>query len=199
MAAKSVVYVNGAATTEHARSIAHAVGTARVRTATPSRAQGKIQVRVAWTEPDGSHGLGYLSMDTRDAEQVAIKKATGPALKNFFQDVFRTVKWSKKTCRKDTKRDADWGAYEEDLFTELKKLGVFNSNSPIHALHKEAVQAIADCAGAGKHKVARKELLVKRVKKAISGNIQFAIEQGLSDIEIRELVELAFVKHTMEC
>jgi hypothetical protein len=197
--AKDVILVPSNVTERHAALLAHRVQVAEVKTATPSRAQHRIQVRIAWTDPDGAHGLGYLSMTVQDAESVAVKKTFGPSLHNFFQDVFRTVQWSKKQCRKETGRSSDWGAFEDDLMTELKKLGVMNSNSRIHELHRAAVQAIGDCAGAGKHKTARKERLVKKVKAAISNNIQFAISQGLSDDEIRELVELAFVKHTMEC
>ena len=203
MAAKkkpsNVVYVKGNLTKEHAKLIAHRLSTAEVKTATPSRSQGKIQARVAWTDPDGAHGLGYLSMDVRDAESVAAGKGTGPSLNNFFQDVFRVVQWCKKTSRKEMGTDADWGAYEQDLRAELNKLGVFRSDSKVHALHKDTIAAIRDCAAAGEHKTARKTRMIKRVKDAISGNIQFAISQGLSDDEIRELVELAFVKHTMEC
>src|SRR5512135_1509773 len=185
--------------TEYAAILAHRISTAEVKTATPSRAQGKIQVRVAWTDPNGARGLGYLAMSTGDAEQLARGASSGPSLKNFFQDVFRIVRWTKEVCRKETHSESNWGAYEEDLRLEVKKLGVFNSNSRIHSLHQECLKAIRDCAASGQHKNARKSRLQKRVKDAISGNIQFAISQGLTDEEIRDIVELAFVKHTMEC
>ena len=114
----NVIFVNASDAKEFADTIAHRISTAEVKTATPTRAQNKIQVRIAWTEPDGKPGLGYLSMDSGDAEKLG-KKTSGPLIKNFIDDVFRVVQWAKAAAKKDYRTD-DWAPFHEEVHDCLR-------------------------------------------------------------------------------
>ena len=117
MAKKKTVPVPGL--DEFAALLMHRVRTAEVKTASPSRAQTKIQVRIAWTDPDGKPGLGYCSVDTGVAEQLG-KKTTGPNLKNFFDDVFRTDAWARNLEQTRQYHAYDWSDILHNLHKTLQ-------------------------------------------------------------------------------
>jgi len=127
---------------EFAKLIAHRISTAKVKTASPSRAQQKIQVRIVWTDPDGQHGLGYLSMYASAAE----KGSTGPSLKNFIDDVFRIIKWSRDTSRGIYGNDNDWSSFHGEVWRELQKTTCLDATSQVHTLKSRGVHAIVKCA-----------------------------------------------------
>jgi len=179
---------------EFAKLIAHRISTAKVKTASPSRAQQKIQVRIVWTDPDGQHGLGYLSMYASAAE----KGSTGPSLKNFIDDVFRIIKWSRDTSRGIYGNDNDWSSFHGEVWRELQKTTCLDATSQVHTLKSRAVHAIVKCAQDGAHKKARREANQAKAKLYIDRSVTFAVNNGLKDDEIRDLIQLAFVKHTME-
>ena len=192
---KTVILVNAADSAEFARTIVHRIATAEVKTATPSRAQNKIQVRIAWAEPGGKPGLGYLSMYSTAAEKAG--RGNGPLLKDFLDEVFRVVQWAKHLARKEG-CEADWGAYHEDLHADLSSLGVFNTTGRLHEIHTDSIAAIYECAKSGIHLSVRKTKNQEKAKKYLDSCIQFALQNGMKDDEINEIIKLAFVKHTME-
>jgi hypothetical protein len=153
-------------------------------------------VRIAWTEPDGKPGLGYLSMDSGDAEKLG-KKTSGPLIKNFIDDVFRVVQWAKAAAKKDYRAD-DWAPFHEEVHDCLLGIGVLNATSKIHELHKQAMVTISACAQTGLHKSQRRAKNQEKVKAYLESNILFAIKNGLTDDEIQDIIKVAFVKHTME-
>ena len=197
-AKKKPVLVSAARTQEFAETLMHRLATAKVKTASPSRAQTKIQVRVAWVEPDGKHGLGYVAISTSDAELLVKGRDSGPGFKNFVDDVFRTTEWAKDVAQNTYQSVQNWGAFHTDLHNELQKLGFFNADSKVHDLYKQAVDAMRKCAAAGKHKTARVERDRKRAERYLDQAITFAVQNGLKDAEIQEIIHVAFVKHTME-
>ena len=197
-AKKKPILVSAVKTREFAEILVARLVTAQVKTASPSRAQTKIQARVTWLEPDGKHGLGYVAISTSDAELLVKGRDSGPGFKNFVDDVFRTTEWAKEMSHKSYQSDHNWGAYHTDLHNELQKLGFFNADSSIHDLYKQAVDAIRKCAAAGKHKTARVERDRKRAERYLDQAITFAVQNGLKDAEIQEIIHVAFVKHTME-
>jgi hypothetical protein len=180
---------------EFAVLVAHRINSAEVKTASPSRAQNRIQVRIAWTDPDGKPGLGYLSMFTTSAERLG-KGSTGPLLKNFIDDVFRTEIWA-KTLIKDA-YGSHWTDAQDELHSELDKLGEYVSSAKIHTLQKQAIDAIRKCAAAGVHVEARKTRNRKRAEDYLGRALLWAMNNGLKDDEIREIIHTAMVKHTME-
>jgi hypothetical protein len=192
----SVVYVNAQESREFAETIAHRIATAKVKTATPSRSQNKIQVRVTWTEPNGKPGLGYYSMDTGTAESLG-KKSSGPLLKNFVDDLFRTLQWAKAHAEKKYRSD-DYGPFQSDLHDELIGLGIFTATAGIHDLYKKAMASIQTCVQAGLHRSQRRTKNQEKAKAFLENNILFALKNGLTDADINDVVQLAFVKHTME-
>ncbi len=192
---KSAALVNAQDAHEFAATIARRIATAQVKTATPSRAQNKIQARVTWTEPDGRPGLGYYSMDCSAAEGLG-KKTSGPRMKNFVDDLVRTLQWAKARAAKDGY--ADHGPFQEELHDELTTLGVFNATAGIHDLLKKAMASIQACAQTGLHRNQRRSKNQEKAKDYLMSNIMFALKNGLTDAEINDVVQLAFVKHTME-
>ncbi len=192
-------YVIGQTAADFANVLAHRIKTAQVKTATPSRAQNRIQVRIAWKEPNGNPGLGYYSMHIQTAESLAKKHSGGPSLFNFIDDVFRIISWAKAaTHDKHGSISWDYGEIHQSVRDELTACGALNGTAKIHTLYGECMQAIAACFRAGKHNTARTAKNREKAKEAIGRVIAFALANGMNDKEIREYIDVAFVQHTMD-
>ncbi|MGH9917865.1 MAG: hypothetical protein ACRD6W_03175, partial [Nitrososphaerales archaeon] len=86
-----------------------------------------------------------------------------------------------------------------DLMDELyKKIGAIKPGSKIHVLYKQATKAITEVAKKGTHVSAREKRLRQKAKEYLEGAVAFAISNGLKDADVREALDMALVKHTME-
>ena len=136
-------------------------------------------------------------MSTQDAEGL-LRGYTGPTLNNFVNDIFRISQWSRASARNQYGSESNCGAFEQALDDELNALRFFNSDSRIHTIKTLSIDAIRKCAKSGAHTKALRSRRREEAKSHLDRAIQYAIGNGLKDAEIREIIDLSFVKHTME-
>jgi hypothetical protein len=205
MVAKNVSYAPMDEVEKLAKSIAFAITTAKVKTATPSRSQNKIQVRISWKDVDGKNHLGYFSMRSSSAvgmvkhHKARVTGSQWVSGSKFIEDVFRTHKWAEDLEQgikvKNFNGSIGSRACLAALKDELNTLGAFKAVIPIM---DQALQAIHDCAAEGKHTTAFEARKRKEAKAYIGRAIDFAIQHGLKDAEIHEVINEVFVKNVME-
>ena len=170
----------------------HCLSTAEVRTASPSRSGKKIQVRVVWKEPDGSNGLGYFSIYPTIVQQAVMNVTATSATQDFLHEIFRLNDWAfKKGGWKDR------GFWLKALEDELDTRPAFTSSGAV-ALQKDATTKLRAVVTNGKHHGSRAAHLKKKARAHLTGALDHALQSGLHDDEIREMLKLAMVKHTMD-
>ena len=127
-----VVYAPMNDVNDFAKEIVHAIHNAKVKTATPTRAQNSIQVRVSWKDLSKKPRLGYMSLSAKTAEaifksgKINISKVK---IKEFIMETFRTHQWAHDLEAKATTRAIGQGACLQALDEELTRLGVFESGT----------------------------------------------------------------------
>jgi len=179
---------------DFAANIRHCISNAKVKTATPTRSQNKIQTRIAWKNLDGTNGLGYFSVSTTTAEALALRGGHRIKDENFIDEIFRVNKWAWNEGEYDT---YEANMRSRQFHIELKRVGI-TSTQKISELIDGTLEAIKKCVKAGKHKTARESRMKQKAKSYISGAVDFAIKNGLKDQDIRDLINEAFVRNVHE-
>src|SRR5580704_8710499 len=124
------------AASEFAPILFHRVNSARVKTASPSRAQKKIQVRITYESPNGKRGLGYYSMNVSVAEKLTKQSifTNYPHPTSFINEVFRVTKWAESSY--------DSAARSQEIQHEMRRNGPYDIYDKAKQLLLESLEAI---------------------------------------------------------
>jgi citrate lyase beta subunit len=169
----------------------HAIATSEVKTATPTRVGRSVQVRVAWRTRDGKHGLGYISRHSSHSSTFSTK--------DFIYEVYRVEKFIKAAYEKYGRVNDEYAsAYDLFVRETLNSSTIMHAQSRAHELRWEAQDKINRCKANKEPDSLRLALARKKAREYIGNAVLFAKKNGISDDEINELLNLAFVRHTME-
>lgn len=164
--------------------ITKVVPTMEVKNSSPTRAGTKVQTRITWKE-DGKKKLGYYS--------VAVIK--NKAYFNGWVDILRdTVRTRDRAC--DISNDIHQVNQIEALVTtavsadvELQKL-----MAPIaKQINAQVMKVIAS----GTMSTVRNRRNRLRAQKSLVASLDFALNSGIADDDVRAMLREAVVRHTM--
>lgn len=186
------------------QKVSHRIGTSQVKTASPSRSQGKIQVRVTWLDENGKRGIGYYSVPTA----TITKGSVIISVWDFVSCVFR-VRTEISALVSELSTQVTRGPFFFDkkdtagkltgvLLDLLTQNRLLNKESPASHLCDAAVEKIYACVREGRHHSARSERMRKKGRTYLESALCFALKNGVTDDEIKEMVDMAFVRQIMD-
>ncbi len=168
-----------------------AIATSAVKTATPTRIGRSVQARVAWRTRDGKHGLGYIARHAGHSSTFNTRE--------FIYEVYRVENFIKAAFELYGRVNDEYGsAYDLYVRNAIEKSPMLYANARAHQLRNEAQDKINRCRANKEPDDLRKALARKKAREYIGNAVLFAKKNGISDDEINELLNLAFVRHTME-
>ena len=169
----------------------HAIATSEVKTATPTRVGRSVQTRVTWRTRDGKRQLGYISRHSTHSSSFTTRE--------FIYEVYRVEKFIKEAYDKHGRVNDEYAeAYDMYVRETLDAHTIMAATSRAHQLRDEAQDKINRCRANKEPDDLRKALARKKAREYIGNAVIFAKKNGISDDEINELLNLAFVRHTME-
>lgn len=172
--------------------------TAQVKTASPSRAGFRVQVRVSWKEPGGKPGLGYFALDTSNVGNVTATKYPLALRRDFVSALFRAEKWAAAAYAAAPSEIGGWSQFERAMLDALDSRGTLDDKAAVDKLLQQSLKAIQTVVNAGKDQKVRRIRNKKKAKDYLYQALIYALGSGLRDDEVRDLVKQALVEHTMK-
>lgn len=179
-------------------SFKKALPTMVVKTASASRAGNKIQARLTWTE-NGKKQLGYLSTYLTKGKLAASPLPPGSVIQQTFRARERAtdIVTSQPGVSVATGPDlyGNVNSIENIVISTLTQDGAVVAKLALlcHEVHQKMEKVVAD----GGHRTARQSRNQIRSRKSLASTLDFALNSGISDDEVRDMLKEAIVRHTM--